>query len=327
MSRLTYALFTCCALAACGDNLQPAAPDAPSTVPRDPGGSFAVRSELDLPLPAAASAAFQPLIDATNDPDDPSRYLLDRLVDELPAGTAQTIAREAVPLLAAYLNEHLAEFAPRLVAGLDTIAQGLPAVARHVGTSETWLVDPTGGATRIVTGVRFDVAGSPIDVVLAEHGLDDRVAMMHVGLDGAGDLAIGSHALPLGYSALVRLGLDHAVIPAADPGATDLGTALADLASCTQLGEMIAGEIDLDVPSVFAAACRAATDAIASDVYARIDAIDAAAPLQLELTGSARGIDLDHDGSMDQIESGAWSGSLGDVGPVGAATFTGARTP
>src|SRR5579863_5523915 len=151
MSRLFVSVsFTCCALAACGDNIHPLVPDAPSEVPRDPGGSFAVRSELDLPLPAAASAAFQPLIDATNDPDDPSRYLLDRLVDELPVGTAQTIAREAVPLLAAYMNEHIDELAPRLRSGLDAIAQGLPAVARHVGTTESWIVDPAGGATRIV---------------------------------------------------------------------------------------------------------------------------------------------------------------------------------
>ncbi|HTR51420.1 MAG TPA: hypothetical protein VMJ10_11980 [Kofleriaceae bacterium] len=296
-------------------------------MPRDPGGSFTVHSELDLPLPAAATAAFQPLVDATDDPDDPSRYLLDRIVDQLPEGTVQTIARDAVPLLAAYLNEHLAEVAPRLVGGLDAIAQGLPAVARHVGTTETWIVDPAGGATRIVTAVRFAPNGAPVELALAEHGLDDRVAAMQLELDHTGAIAIGNHALPFGYATLVRLGLDHAVIPGVDPGATDLGTALTDLANCTQLGELVANELDLGTPTVFAAACGAGMIAIASDVYARIAAIDATAPLALELSGHAIGVDIDHDGTMDEVGGGTWTGSLGDVGPVGAASFTGMKAP
>ena len=140
---VTLSCSSALALAACAS----AAPgtsdaDAPaSLVPRSVAGAFSVTSEVDMPMPAEAASALAPLVAATDGPDDPSRYLLDRLVDQLPAGTIQTVARDAVPLLASYLNTRLADVAPHLTSGLHALALGLERIARHVGTLETWQVD------------------------------------------------------------------------------------------------------------------------------------------------------------------------------------------
>jgi hypothetical protein len=319
-------------LAACGHDAVPASPPfyspdgPPSNVPRDVAGTFAVESELDLPLPPQASAALVPITSAVDGVDDPSHYLLDRMVDQLPEGTLRTVARDAVPFLAPYLNARLTDIAPHLVGGLHAIADGLDRITRHAGLLETWEIDASGRATRIVTGARFATAATPVDVQFADHGFDDRVATMHVTIDAEGRLAIGDHQLPLGYAALIRLGLDHAVLPGVDPQATDLAKALTDLVDCTQLGTLVANELGIGTPAIYSSACVAATIAIANDVYTRIAAIDASMPLALELEGSATGIDADHDGSVDEVRGGSWSGTLVSVGPIGAATFSGARS-
>ena len=56
------------------------------------------------------------LTDATDGPDDPSHYLLDQMIATLPDGTIKTIAGDAVPYVAAYLNAQITAVAPNLVA-------------------------------------------------------------------------------------------------------------------------------------------------------------------------------------------------------------------
>jgi hypothetical protein len=304
----------------------PPGPDAPpSTVPRYLAGAYEVESELDLPLPPAATVALMPITAAIDDADDPSRYVLDRMVDELPDGTVKTIARDAVPLLASYLNARLTDVAPRLVSGLHALVLGLDRIERHVGTIESWQIDAQGEMTRVFHAARFEVGSTPVEVEFAAQGQDDRVAMTHVTVEPTGRLAIAPHRMPLGYGALIRVGLDRAVIPGVDPGANDLPTVFADLIDCQRLGQMIADELGIGTVGVYRAACATAMIAIADEVYTRLAAIDGAAPLVLELAGTAQGSDADHDGSLDDVHAGTWTGTLDAVGPIGAASFVGAR--
>jgi hypothetical protein len=131
--------------------------------------------------------------------------------------------------------------------------------------------------------------------------------------------------MPLGYGALMRVGFDRAVIPSVDPGASDLATTLGDLLDCQRLGELISDELGIGTVALYRSACTTATIAIANDVYARLASIDAGAPLVLELAGTAQGSDDDHDGGVDELHAGTWTGTLDAVGPIGAATFAGSR--
>jgi len=73
-------------LAGCGP--QQVAPDAPppSTVPASPAGAFAIASWFDVRVPPAAGPVLATLTAATDGPDDPSRYLVDRMIATLPDG-------------------------------------------------------------------------------------------------------------------------------------------------------------------------------------------------------------------------------------------------
>jgi len=316
-------------LAGCGST--PPGPDAapPSTVPTSPAGRFAVTSTFDLPVPAAAGVVLAALADATDGPDDPTRYLVDRMIATLPDGTIKTIAGGAAPYVAAYLNERLADIAPRFVTGIAAISDGLARVASHVGTVETLEIDGSGAAIRTITGVRFDVAAKPVIAGFADAGLADIVVGTHVALDATGHVTIGDHAHGVPYGALLRLGLDRAVIAVVEPAARDLAAALAALVDCIALGALAADRIGLGSPALYQTACRAAMTAIASELYARIAAIDDA-PVALEVTGGADGVDLDGDGTLDELRAGRWSGALSSAAarePIEAARFTGTKAP
>lgn len=306
---------------ACASGAVAPLPDA-STVPRTATGSYALTSQLDLAtIPPQAAAMLSSMSEMIDGPDDPSRYLLDRLIDALPAGEVQTIARDLAPAAAAYLQTHLEEAAPRLVPGLRAISDGLTRSARRFGTIETLRISPDNAAQRVITAVTFAPDGVTVPIVLSDRGLADVQAGLQIGLDAAGGLSLGHHAVALPYGPLLRLALDRAVIPGVVPGIADLAAALRDLVDCTRIGTLLADDL-IGPASLYEAACATGLSTIASDLYAQLAAADA--PLSLELTGVARALDRDGDQTMDAFDDGAWTGAASG-GALGIATFWGAR--
>jgi hypothetical protein len=316
-------------LAACGDAAPNTLPDAApvSTVPEGPAGVFAVTSTLDFVAPPTAAAIIAELAAATDGADDPARYLLDRMVAALPEGPVQTIARDAAPYLAAYLRDRLEAIAPRLVPGIEAIAGRLSRIAGHVATVETLQIDDRGGAVRTITGVRFEIGATPIIARLGDAGLPDLAMGLHATLDDAGHLTLGEHAHRWPYGAVLRLGLDRAVIASVVPTASDLSDALTTLVDCPRLGALVAEALGTGSAAPYRVACRAGMIAIASEIYAEIAAIDDAV-LDLEVAGAATGLDLDGDGTMDELRTGSWSGTLSQASvlvPIEAASFAGVK--
>lgn len=332
---LSFALSTIVAtvaiVALAGCDPQPPAPDAspPSMIPTSPAGVFTITSRFDVRVPPAAAPVIAALAAATDGPDDPTRYLVDRMIATLPEGAVKTVLIQAAPYLAAYLQQHLVEIAPRIVAGLGAISAGLSRIAGQLGTIERLQIDERGAAIRTITDARFDLGAAATTVRLAEAGLADVATMVRVTLDAGGRVAIASHAHRLPYGALLRLGLDRAVAPSVEPTARDLAGALDLLVDCDRLAALFAEYIGVGSPALYRAACRAGMTAIASEIDDRIAAIDDA-ELGLEITGAATGIDLDGDGTMDELRAGTWAGWLSSATsrePIDAGSFTGRVRP
>jgi hypothetical protein len=321
---LSFPLVACVACSAA----PVAVPDA-STVPRTAAGSFAVTSELELaaPIPGAAASVLAELSQATDGADDPARYLVDRLVAALPPGTLQTAAEDIAPIAAAYLETKINDFAPNFAPGIAALVRGLGAASTRLGTSETLRIEPDGTASRAITGIRFDAGRGSVEVELATAGVPDLVAPLDITLDGTGRLAFSDHVLSLPYGQLLRVALDRVVVPAVVPGATDLGQAFQALVDCDRLGSLVADELDIDVSTALATACKVGLTAAAADLESHLAALDHA-PLELRMTGVATGYDRDGDGSLDEIDDGAWTGAVsydGATGPLGGGTFGGSR--
>ena len=98
--------------------------------------------------------------------------------------------------------------------------------------------------------------------------------------------------------------------------------------NCQKVGQYVYDVIGIGSPSTFHSACTSGLNAASAALYKHLEKLDIGS-LELKITGGARGVDRDRNGSMDEIQSGQWIGNLGYAGvpaslPAGAK-FSGTR--
>jgi hypothetical protein len=325
MMKMMFPLVLCaCSSAATAPG------DGPGVVPLTPVGSYTLHSDFDLAtsLPGEAGAVVNVFLAATDGPDDPTRYLVDLLVDELPDGHVKNIARSSAPFVAGFLNDRLLEIAPHFVTTIRDAGNKLGQVAHHFGLREQLDVTGDGRARHTVSGVHFQIDRAAMDFAFADEGQPDVVVSgVGVTFDDVGTLGLANHVVPLSYGQLVELAIDKAIIPMIDPAATDLGDLFARLVDCAAVGEDVYEALQLGSASSFEDACTAGLEAGANAIYASIRQVDSAA-LQFSIAGTAKGIDVDADGTLDRLQSGTWTGTVSYAGtpaPLAVATFYGEK--
>ena len=299
-------------------------------VPLTAQGTFRVQSDFDLAtnLPGTVGTVVNYFILATDDPTDPSKFIIDKLIEALPDGTIKNYAQSSAPFITGYINDRLLQVAPELLTRIVNIGDAFGQVAHHFGTIETLQIDASGHATKTVTGVHFKVDNVEMDFPFADYNLPNvKVDNVGVTLDNAGKLSIAQHTMGLSYGAVLRLALDQAIIPMIDPSASNLTDILQGAVDCSAVGQYVYDAIGFGSPSTFESACTAGLAAGAGALYHQLDGIDGSA-LQFGLTGVARGIDANADGKMDSITTGTWTGALSYAGTptdLAGAKFHGSK--
>jgi len=340
MLKQSFVLFSILAAAAagCGDNIvdgsddDPENPDNPDLpVPVTAEGRYTVQSEFDLAtnVPGTPGVVVNYFINATDDPDDPTKFIVEQIIKALPDGTLKNVVTSAAPSVASYLNGKLLEVAPGFLVRVIDIGDAFGDVARHFGTIETLEIDAAGRATKLVHGVHFVVDGVPMDFSLADYGVADiKVDGLQVRLEESGQLTIAEHRFGVSYGALLKVALDKAIVPMLDPSAHNVGDLLTKAVDCQKVGQYVYDVIGLGSPSTFHSACTSGLNAAASALYKQLQNLDGSA-LELGIAGTSRAVDRNRDGKMDEIQNGSWIGQLGYAGtpaplPAGAK-FAGTR--
>jgi hypothetical protein len=297
-------------------------PDAPPPEP----ARYAVRSTFDVAtnMPGDVGRAANVLFDATDDPDDPARFLIDLLIAKLPDGPVKAVATAAAPYLAGYLQVRLDAVAPELLLRLVTVGRELGMAARNLGTVDTLTIATDGSsATHAITGVRYQLDGIAIELPFSDYGMP-VLTTTAPATAGPGALAIGEHEFSLSYGQLLRLTLDHAIVPRVDPGAIDLLGLLQSAVDCTAVGADVAAALGAGNPAIYATACRDGLTLAASAVYDDLAHADAE-PLTFAIAGEARVLEL---ATGEALANGVWTGTLtygSAQAPLGRATFSGQR--
>ena len=312
--RMLKALLVACLVSGCA-TAESHPPDA-GPPPIDPAGTYSVRSALHLATPLPGAAAM--LVDDLEVANDPSRYLVDKMIEALPDGETKTVAQQLAPFVSAYLDTKIDVIAPRFRPGIRAVSEQLVELTQQLETIETLRIGEDYSAVRTVTGI---VAGKT-DAMLAVGGIAEPSIATKVAFN-RGELAFDEHRLALPYSRLIRLALDRGIIPGIDPGAYDLSTLLRDLVDCPHLGQAFSDALGIGSEALYEQACVVAMTVAASDLYKHLDALDGTT-IELVSKGTARGVDLDQDGHMDGITSGIWTGTLASDG-LGGSTFEGTR--
>ena len=313
-----------------GDDDPSNPPPDEQPVPTTPEGRFAVQSDFDLAtgLPGTAGTVVNYFIQATDDPDDPTRFIVEKLVAALPNGSIKNTLNGAIPFVAGYLNDRLLQVAPHFVSKIVEVGDAFGQVAHNFGTIEVLDVTASGAATKTVQGLHFKVDNIDLDYNFADYNMQNiKVEGLQVTLEPSGKLAISKHTVGLKYGSVLKLALDKAIIPLIDPSAQNLGDLLKNLVNCRAVGTYVYQAVGIGSASTFESACNAGLAAAGPALYSQLDNIDGTA-LQFELTGTARGIDKNRDGKMDDIATGLWSGDLkyaNTPAPLTTAKFFGTK--
>ncbi len=299
-------------------------------VPLTPAGTFSVQSEFDVAtnLPGTAGTVVNYFINATDDPDDPTKFIVEQVIAALPNGSIKNNLQGAIPFVAGYLNDKLLEVAPTFVTKIVEVGDAFGQVAHKFGTIEKLEITATGATVKTVEGLHFNVDNVDLDFAFKDYGIADvKVEGLQVTLGTNGKLDIAAHKVPMKYGALLKLAMNQAIIPMIDPSVTDLEGLLKTMVNCQAVGRYIYEAIDIGAASTFESACNAGLKAGSTAFYRALDNVDTAA-LEFGLTGTARGIDRNRDGQMDEIQTGVWTGDLkysGSPAPLATAKFFGTK--
>ena len=300
------------------------------TVPLSIEGKYSMQSDFNIEanMPGTAGAVVRGFIDATDSPDDPTRFILDKLIAQLPSGTIKNALQGAEPFVAGYLNDRLLDVAPDFVTNILDAGDKFGQMAKHFGTLSELDVAANGVSVHVVHGVHFKVDTTELDFLFKDYGLKDVTANnVMVTLDKTGTVTVAAHKLPLAYGAMLRLGVDDVLIPMIDPTAVTLGDVLHDWVNCQMVGQYVYDAIGIGSASTFESACLSGLTAAGAEIYHLIDNIDSSA-LEFDVAGTAKALDKNNDHKADVIQTGKWSGQLNYAGtpaPLSTATFTGAR--
>jgi hypothetical protein len=314
-----------------GDDQPPGDDDVGYTTPT---GKYAVRSEFDLAtnLPGTVGAIVNGLIDATDGPDDPGRWLCDTAADQLSSGTLQDLAHAACAVAGGYINDQLLAIAPDFVDTIIDLAADFGQIAKQFGLDSELEVAIQSDAfvgTHTVKAINFRLDEQDNVFALADYGMGE-VEAAGLGMTWAetGRLGIGAHDIPLSYGAILRIGLDELLIPRIDPLATDLADMLLGLVDCDAVGAAMADAIGFGSSGTYASACESGLEAGAGLIYSQIDGLEGTV-IQFGLSGGeARAADTNGDYKVDELTRGEWAGTTSVGGleaPLSDATFAGSR--
>jgi len=302
----------------------------PLPVPTSPDGTYAMTSTFDVAtnVPGTPGTVVNYFISATDDPEDPTKFIVDELIKALPDGTIKNLLKSSAPFVAGYLNDRLLEVAPDFVGQLVEIGDKFGQITHNFGTLEVLEVDAAGHAKKTIKGLHFKVDNIDLDYPFADYGIQEtKVEGLMVTLSQTGQVTISQHVVPMKYGQVLKIAIDQAVVPLIDPSASNLGDILKGLVNCQAVGQYVFDAVGFGSPSTFQSACNSGLAAAGNALYTALDHMDAAA-LEFTLAGTARGVDKNHDGKMDDIQTGAWTGTLGYAGtpaPLAQAKFFGSR--
>lgn len=300
--------------------------------PLDATGRYSVRSTFDLAtnMPGTAGTVVNTIIAATDEPADPTQWIVDQILAQLSEGPVKSALNAAKPFVVGYLNERLLQFAPDFLTTMVHVGHDFGDIARQFSLNETLELTRSGTdyvAVHTLTGAHFKLGTVERDYALVTYRLPNVVVSnVAVTMNSSGQLTIAAHKLPMPYGQLLRVGLDAAIIPLLDSTAHNLSELLTHKVNCQTVGDAIGEALGFGA-STFRTACSAGITAGANFVYTKLDAINGSA-LEFGLSGSAQAADNNNDRQIDAIQTGTWAGTLSYAGsptPLIPAAFSAER--
>lgn len=304
----------------------------PGSEPPVPGpfsvvGTYDVNSTFDLvdQLPGTAGDVVRTIIDLTDDPNDPSWWVIQQIAKTGPTGE-QVVNTAGIPLAAA-LNALLMEIPD--VNGVDIIfkikefgnAFGDAAKKFGIRSQLKIYIDPNDStkllAKHTIKGVFVKIDGKLKTKQLAELNMNEIVIdKIPVTLEGENKVKIGDHDFGLAYGGVLVAIVDNVLIPLLDPTSGNLQEVLENNVPCDVVGEKISEYIPIPA-SVWESLCKTGLNFGAAAIEGKLSSLGGTAS-SFKVHGEVRPVDTNDDRKPDTLVGGQWEGTF---------TFAGSAAP
>ena len=304
-------------------------------VPLTPVGKYAISSNFDIAtnMPGKVGDVVNIFIQATDDPADPSQYLIQTAINGISNQAVKDALTTLAPVIASYVQDKINDVAPQFVSKMLLISNHFGDVLKNYGLTHTLDVKASGAgfaATDSITGLQFKIDNVELQFPFTDYALPAiDVPNVAIGLDQTGKFTIAQHAVPVSLGRTLRIALDELIIPSIDPSATNLNTLLKGLINCHNLG-IRADEATTNAlinANTIETACNIGIDLMASIAYSKLEDVDTSA-FKFNIDGTAKAIDKNRDSYTDDLQRGAWAGTMeyaGTPAPLATATFFGMK--
>lgn len=292
-------------------------------------GTYRLESRFDIveAIPGDAGDVVQHIIALTDDDNDPAKYMIDQMLEQVDLGPVEGAIELMRWLIDPALNDVILSESPQALQDLLELGNQLGDMVESFAVVSTLDLKKT-AADHELSGVMFSIGAQDQELLLADIGLTrtDPTAMSAT-ISGDDRVELDRHPLSVPFGPVVIEAMNRVMIPAIAPGRANLGELLVELIDCGEAGELIAGYLPIiGSADAFTGACELGLKAGASAVEGQIQAL--APDMVLEIEGAAKARDDDGDGRADRLTDGAWSGTLrigDDDFDLGRAEFSGTR--
>ncbi|MFH1130457.1 MAG: hypothetical protein V1754_03920 [Pseudomonadota bacterium] len=307
-------------------------------------GTFELESGFDIQGNFDGSklaSALNIINDFSDEPQDPGKFLVDMIVDEIAKDSSNSWINTVKTLLKYTLydeaNKLVNSMAPTLVPKFKQMGQDLSTVARKFQLTSRMVSPTPQEGDRIMTvdhtldKIGWNLNGNAVEYSFLQLGQTPPVANgLQITPINSTDYAIAQHSFNFKFGAFLLVALENLIIPMLDKNASSVTDLLAGQIQCTKVGEWINSKIGLGGQALWTSACNIALTSVGEYVNARIIDIDKDNSV-LTIAGQTKILDSNHDAFFDQMINGYWTGSfqlntaVNTVAGLGN-TFTATRT-
>lgn len=284
-------------------------------------GTFNVTSNFDIQSDFTGSNladVLNMLNELSDDPEDPGKFVVDRVLEQVDDEALQTVASLFKSALYQQVNLLLFNTAPDLITDIKQLAANLSAIARKFQmrsqiaakmdqhSNQLMIVDHT------LNSLGWTLNGQTAEYSFTQIGMNEpKVENVKMSINVANNhqLTINEHSFKLSYGAFLLVALNNLVIPQLLHGANSVEDLLLANINCTSVGQTINGTVSIGSNSLWAAACEAGMKILGDLVNSKISELGSGDTL-LTLKGTAILRDMNHDGYFDDMNQGHWSGSF-----------------
>lgn len=268
------------------------------------------------------------LEDVSDDPQDPGKFVVDLIVNELRGDVSNSLLNTVIDIFAqaAYTEANSYLSGSTMVRDLTAIARDLSDLARRFSLTSSLAITQTveSGlvAEHTLRSINWQINGQTVSQTYAQLGLQPPTApSIAISIEN-GRLVVDKHAFDLGFGSFLLAGLNTIVIPKYDPTARSLKDLMGRWIDCNTLGrDLNTATGDLLGNSMWTSACNSALLAGGNAIEKEILEL-ANDTSTLEIQGEATITDANHDNVYDRVRNGTWSGKM-DLGASSSALGAG----